>query len=387
MSWLDEYAKIEEKARRGAGLLDRLGYGDNGKDRSASALHQEYVYRRMSDIAAKPIVWLWEGRIPRGKVSMVAGHPGLGKSQLTLSVAAIVSVGGMWPVDRTQCDAGSVIILSGEDDAEDTIRPRLEATGADLRRIYILDSVRDTNQHGEPFNRPFTLSAEDILRLRAMIAHLGEVALVVIDPVSAYLGVVDSHRNSEVREVLTLLADMAADTGVAVLCVSHLNKAGGPEALMRVMGSLGFVAAARSAYLVAKDPEDGDRRLFLPMKNNLAVDTGGMAFRVRPQDLGRGIHTSCVEWDSEQVTITADEALAPVGDPEERSDLEDAKAFLRVLLCDGPVPSKECIARAKEDGISVITLRRAKKYLKINSEKQFGTGKWVWVSRACASET
>ena len=216
---------------------------------------------------------------------MFAGHPGLGKSQAMISMAAIVTTGGTWPVDRAPCERGSVIILSAEDDAEDTIRPRLEAAGADLDRVYILEAIREPNKDGTLTTRPFNLTA-DIDRLSELAEKLGDVALIVIDPITAYLGGVDSHKNAEVRAVLATLAAMAAESGAAIVCVSHLNKAGGTEALLRVMGSLGFVAAARGAYLVAKDPEDETRRLFLPMKNNLAEDRGGLAFRVKGRDPG-----------------------------------------------------------------------------------------------------
>ena len=156
----------------------------------------------------------------------------------------------------------------------------LEAAGADLDRVYILDAVREPNRDGTSTTRPFNLTA-DIERLGELAEKLGDVVLIVIDPITAYLGHVDSHRNAEVRAALAPLAAMAAESGAAVVCVSHMTKAGGTEALLRVMGSLGFVAAARGAYLVAKDPEDETRRLFLPMKNNLAEDRGGLAFRVR----------------------------------------------------------------------------------------------------------
>src|SRR5680860_22291 len=137
------------------------------------------TYRRASDIQAKPIRWLWPGRIARGKVSMLAGNPGLGKSQITACLAAIVSTGGTWPVDRTRCERGSVVILSAEDDPADTIRPRLEAAGADLSRVMILNCiVRRTDGSG----RALSLKS-DMDRLGATLAEIDDVALVVIDPI------------------------------------------------------------------------------------------------------------------------------------------------------------------------------------------------------------
>jgi len=131
-----------------------------------------FSFRRLSEIQAKPIRWLWPGRIARGKVAMLAGHPGLGKSQLTASIAAIVTTGGIWPVDKTRCERGNVVFFSAEDDAEDTIRPRLEAAGADLDCVFILDAVLEENG-----NRPraFNLKA-DLPRLGQMLKYIGDVA-------------------------------------------------------------------------------------------------------------------------------------------------------------------------------------------------------------------
>lgn len=157
-----------------------------------------FLFRRLSDIEAKPVRWLWPGRIARGKVSILAGHPGLGKSQITASLAAIVTTGGQWPIDRVRCEPGNVVFFSAEDDAEDTIRPRLEAARADLDRIFILDAVLD-DKGTRP--RAFNLKG-DLPRLGQMLEYIGEVALVVIDPITAYLGDTDSHKNADnVRSV------------------------------------------------------------------------------------------------------------------------------------------------------------------------------------------
>lgn len=237
-----------------------------------------------------------------------------------------------------------------------------------------------TPQDGTLAARGFNL-ATDVERLGDLAKKLGGVALIVIDPITAYLGGVDSHKNAEVRGLLAPLAAMAAEHAAAVVCVSHLTKAGGTEAMLRVMGSLGFVAAARAAYLVAKDPDDDRRRLFLPMKNNIVEDTGGLAFRVMGRDLGDGIKTSCVEWGAEPVTMTADEAMAVQGGQEERGALSDAKAFLEKLLVDGPVPSKQIRADANGAGYAWPTILRAQKAAGITAVKEgghFGGGKQQW---------
>jgi putative DNA primase/helicase len=339
------------------------------------------AYRRASEIEAKPIHWLWPNRIARGKVSMLAGNPGLGKSQVTVSMAAVVSTGSMWPVERIRCDRGNVIFLSAEDDAEDTIRPRLEAAGADLSRVYIIGAVVECYQaDGGEVVRSFNLKT-DLTRLGSLLLEIGDVALVVIDPVTAYLGDTNSHNNAEIRALLSPLSDMAAKHGAAVVCVSHLNKSVGAEALMRVTGSTAFVAAARAAFIVVKDPESVTRRLLLPLKNNLGNDKTGFAFSlqsVQVKSAAGSIETSCVVWESCAVAVTADEAMVPQCDTEELSELEDARNFLQVMLVDGPVPSRRIRAEAQEAGHSWATIRRAQKVLQIDVTKNGLKGGWEW---------
>jgi hypothetical protein len=272
------------------------------------------ITQSFKEVEMKPISWLWQGRIARGKVNLIAGNPGLGKSQLTAGIAAVVSTGGRWPVDRIQATPGNVIFLSAEDDPGDTMRPRLEAAGANLARVHFARGViAGYTGEGRQIERLFCLG-RDLEALARAIQEIGSVAMVVIDPVTAYLGEIDSHRNAEVRAVLTPLAEMAAQFGTGVIAISHLNKTSGPDALMRVTGSLAFVAAARTAHLVAIDPEDKGRRLFLPIKNNLAADRGGLAFRIEGTMVSGSqgpIETSRVMWEAEAVALTADDVIRP----------------------------------------------------------------------------
>ncbi len=338
------------------------------------------VYRRASDIHAKPIRWLWRGRIARGKVSMLAGNPGLGKSQVTSSMAAIASTGGLWPVDRTRCERGAVVILSAEDDAEDTIRPRLEAAGADLSRVFIIDAVVEGYMaNGGEMRRAFNLKT-DLVRLGAMLEEIGDVALVIIDPITAYLGDTDSHKNAEIRALLAPLSDLAARHGAAVVCVSHLNKSGGSEALMRVTGSLAFVAAARAAFIVVKDQKDESRRLFLPLKNNIGNDQSGLAFTIEQHHLEGGIETSRINWGSEPVTVRADEALASSMPSEDRSATDEAADWLREILSSGPMKASEVQKQARQAGIGDKPLRGAREKIGIKPKREgFGSaGIWYW---------
>lgn len=338
--------------------------------------------RCLADVQAEPVHWLWPGRIARGKVTVLAGHPGLGKSQLCASLAAVITAGGLWPVDRTRAGVGAVAILSAEDDAADTLKPRLLAAGADVRRVHVLDAVRCLGRDGKPAGRTFDLAA-DVAALAGMLERLGDVAMLVIDPITAYLGGVDSHRNAEVRGLLAPLSDMAARLGVAVVCVTHLNKSGGADALARVTGSLAFVAAARAAWIVAKDPQDPARRLFLPAKNNLGPDSAGLAFGIESATVEDGIETSRLVWHAETVTMTASEALATEQGPDRREDApqrDEVEAWLAEQLAVGPVATEDLQRRARADGVAWATVRRAKDALGAKARRHgFGAaGKWIW---------
>ena len=337
--------------------------------------------RRLSDIEAKPVSWLWRDRIARGKTTIIAGNPGLGKSQITASIAAIVTTGGRWPVDRTLCESGDVLFLTAEDDPADTLRPRLEAAGADLARVHVIDGViRGYTSSGSSGNRTFSLQ-EDLQALEAKLKGLGNVAAVVIDPISAYLGNVDSHKNADIRGLLTPLGELAARHNVAIIGVSHLSKAAGAQALMRVSGSLAFVAAARAAYLVTTDATEKTRRLFIPMKNNLGPDSTGLAFRIEGAMIpsaGGPLETSRVAWDSEAVTLTADEAMQAETTPQGTSALSEANDWLRETLAVGPKPANEIFKLAAADGISKRTLKRGARELGIKPTKAGMGGGWSW---------
>lgn len=342
---------------------------------------------RLADVTPEPVRWLWPGRIPRGKLTMLAGDPGLGKSFITLDLASRTSTGAGWP-DRPgePGDApGGVVLLSAEDDVADTIRPRLDAAGADVTRIIALNAVRRYDAEAGWTEANFSLAA-DLAALEQAIAQEGNCRLVIIDPISAYLGGTDSHKNADTRGLLAPLAKLAAKHDVAIVAVTHLRKGEGP-AVYRTMGSLAFVAAARAAFAVMPDQEDdsGRRRLFLPVKQNLAADVGGLAYH-----LGTGGHAQpVVHWHADAVTISADEALAPRRgpDPDARQEAEE---WLTAALADGPRPASELKAEAKETGIAEKTLKRAKKALRVTSLRvgygEKGSFSWAMPAAGSAGE-
>jgi putative DNA primase/helicase len=320
----------------------------------------------MADVAPQAITWLWPGRIPEAKIALLIGDPGMGKTMLALDIAARVSRGGTFP-DGSRAPSGNVVFLTAEDGLADTIRPRLDAAGADVSRVWVVQSITTEDDTG---GKLFSL-ADDVSALEEVVSAK-HARLVVIDPLDGYLRGVDSHRNSEVRGMLAPFATMLERTGATGLCVHHLNKdASSVNAMYRAGGSLAFVAAARAVFGVAPDPDDEDRKLFLPVKLNIAAKPPGIGYRVT--DHG-------IEWDGDPVTCTA--AAAFGGTKRADSDLvAAAKDFLREALGDGqPVAQLLIEEGATERGISVKSLQVAKKSIGVQSKREgFGPGGlWYW---------
>ncbi len=348
---------------------------------SAKSLGGEPVTICLADVTPEAIKWLWPSRFALGKLALIAGDPGLGKSFITLDMAARVSRGTSWPDCPDTCSPpGGVVLLNAEDDLADTIRPRLDAAGADVERIVALKAVRridvtTSDERQDPFNL-----IDDLSTLEETIRQIDDCRLVVIDPISAYLGRTDSHRNAEIRGLLAPLSELAARHSVAVIAVTHLRKGEGP-ALYRAMGSLAFVACARASYCVARDRDDPteQRRLFLPMKNNLSSDHSGLAYSLDNTLDPNG--QPVVKWEAEPVSISADQVLNDTYRRNGEADspaLGDAKEWLKQSLAHGPRPAKNLITQSEQDGISRRTLYRAKKALGIVASKDGFEEGWTW---------
>jgi AAA domain/Bifunctional DNA primase/polymerase, N-terminal len=323
---------------------------------------------RTSDIVPEKVEWLWQGFIASGRLTGLVGYPGLGKSQVGIDLAAIVSTGRDFPGGASNREAGHVIILAAEDHLADTIVPRLIAAGADQDRVHVVKAVKEGDSE-----RPFNLSA-DLVRLERE-HDLRRVKLVVIDPVSSYLGSANRNAGRDVRTILDRVASFAAKHKLAVLTVSHLNKSSGASAITRIMGSTEWVAVPRAVFLVTEEAGTS-RRLFLPLKNNLAPDRVGYAFRIEDRIVAGGIKTSAVVWDDDPVTISADEALAA----KNKKASSTAMDFLQQLLRDGPVDQTEAVRLGAEAGFTEKSLRTARENLGVKPTKEgFGAvGKWVW---------
>jgi len=333
---------------------------------------------RLDTVAPTCVKWLWNQRIALGKLTLIAGDPGLGKSFLTLDLAARVSTGRAMPGDTWDNGQpmdrfpGTAILLSAEDDPADTIRPRLEAAGADLRRVAFVAGVRT----GDAL-KSFSLR-EHLKFLRSMCKAEPETRLIVIDPISAYLGDEEGHSNTKVRNLLAPLAQLAQEFNIAVVAVTHLNKAGqgnAQSAIYRAMGSLAFTAAARTVHLITRDPEDPERRLMVPIKNNLGQDRTGFGFTLALTDEG----DTAVHWEDHPTDESADALLdrlsrRPGSDAASPSKLDEAVGWLRERLSNGPVTSHTLYDDALAAGISQKTLNRARAAVQVKTIKPDG----VW---------
>ena len=328
-----------------------------------------------SDLTPEPYRWLWQYWLAMGKLHILAGAPGQGKTTIALAMAATITIGGRWP-DGSRCAPGNVLIWSGEDDPADTLVPRLMAAGADRARCFFIEGAR---RDGEvvPFD-----PARDLGQLLEAIQKIGGISLLVIDPVvSAVTG--DSHKNTEVRRALQPLVDLAAKCDCAVLGITHFAKGGqGTDPAQRVVGSVAFTAVARVVMVAAKvkgDEEGQDTRILARSKSNIGPDDGGFQYHLEQSEPLPGIHASHIAW-GKAVEGTARELLTDPDDgPQDEgagSAKEAAEEFLLELLKDGATATKHIQEQAKEAGISWATVRRASDALGV--KKRPSNGSWYW---------
>ena len=329
-----------------------------------------------ADIKPEPINWLWIGWLAAGKVHILAGIAGHGKSTLLFAIAATISVGGRWP-DDSRAPIGEVVIWSGEDDPADTIVPRLIACGADLDRIHIVQGVVNKSE-----KRSFDPSIDVPILRQAMVGK--DVKLLIVDPiVSAVSG--DSHKNAEVRRSLQPLVDLAAEMDCAIYGVTHFTKGtAGRDPIERVTSSLAFGALTRVVTVAMKLPEGGDHpkgaRLLARAKSNIGLDGGGFYYfiEVGPVIGYPEIENTRVLW-GRPVEGTARELLARAEalSPDDGKTSE-AVTWLKEALADGPREAKDLLAEAKRNGIARTTLQRAKVMLKVQSSKVGFAKGWGW---------
>jgi len=339
--------------------------------------HVELLCAR--DVKPEQILWLWRDWLAAGKLHILAGAPGTGKTTIAIDLAATVTSGGRWP-DGSRSPAGDVLMWSSEDGFADTIVPRLIAAGAERSRFYFIEGVRDADG-----TRPFD-PAYDVPALRRVLgSSIAEPRLLIVDPiVSAVAG--DSHKSNDVRRALQPLVDLAAEYGCAVLGVTHHSKnTKGADPVERVTGSIAFGALARLVFATAKMPdgEDGPSRIFTRAKSNIGPDGGGYRYGLAQADVlaDSSIRASRVEW-GEALEGTARDLLAEaeIAGEDTAEERKDAVDWLRDLLMAGPLAADEVQRLAERDGLKWRTVQRAKKKAGAVSERDgFGPGaKYVW---------
>jgi AAA domain len=359
----DREATVIDEGNRDAG---RVSGRRPGAPMEPSALPPG---RLLSEVYPERVGWLWPGRLPLGKLAVLDGDPGLGKSAITLDLAARVSAGSELPGGGRFGLAG-VVLLSAEDGLADTIRPRLDAAGAHTERIVALSTVAEGGSEGGERTISITRDLDTVERAIARV----EAALVVVDPLMAFLAEwTDSHKDQHVRRALAPLAALVERTRTAAVIVRHLSKGEGGNPLYRSGGSIGIIGAARSGLVVGADPYDPERRILASNKHNLSRVARSLVFRVgsAPNDSAR------VRWVGES-NLSAADILKEPADRDKKSALLEAKAFLRVALKDGPVGSEQVKKDARGADISESTLKRAKREMGIASKKQ-ADGSWSFV--------
>lgn len=360
----------------------KIGAAEDDADRTLLTI-------RASDVDMEPVEWLWPRWLPRGMVTLLAGEAGIGKSTLLCRIAAHVTQATEWPDKGSPpSEPGSVLYLSAEDPIKSVLTPRLMAAGADLKRVRLVKGVSspETPDADRPMNLEYDIAALE----RHLKSRKGTgVSLVIIDPITSYLGRTDSNSATEVRNILHRLSKLVEELRVACVLVTHQRKESSDTATQKILGSSAWVAVARMVWTVGTEKgEDADPTLVIiaKAKTNIAPMSGLLAYRVEECSVvdrrtGDPIETTRVRWDKAPDGLHADD-LVRDGSAKKASQAE--KFLLEELPLDGEGKLWAVLKeRAQKRGLSEMTLRRARKSLPLEQEKR-GDGKHYWkrVSRA-----
>ena len=272
--------------------------------------------RSASSFKMRAIVWMWKNRFALGKLGVIGGLPDQGKGLICADIIACVTTGRAFPCNEGTPPRGSVIWLTAEDDYDDTVIPRLKAAGADMDRVHIAMMMREGDKR-----RSFNL-ATDMEALRDKIDEIGDVVMIVIDPISAYVGVgkINTSSTTDVRGFLMPLTDLASEKRLSVVGIMHFNKKTDvTNAMLRIADSLAYVATARHVYVVVDDAENEENHLFVKAKNNLAPDMKALRYGITAicvgidDETGSEIYAPYLAWGNEHVKVTATEAMQACG--------------------------------------------------------------------------
>jgi archaellum biogenesis ATPase FlaH len=323
---------------------------------------REEVGILMSEVESESVEWLWEGRIPLGKITIYDGDPGKGKSVSTMDLAARITTGRPFPHEQVEHleQVGGVVIISAEDGLADTIKPRLEAADADTSKVVAISTVSDVEGNEQTLSIP-----KDIATIEEAIARVN-AKLVIIDPLMAFLSGNANH-DQDVRKAMTPLSKMAEKTGVAVLCVRHMSKKESENALYHGGGSIGIIGTAMSGLVVETHPDDKEPKVLAITKNILGKKADSLTYNITTADNG-----ACkVEWGG-TIDLDANDLVTTNG-----TELGRAKTWLREELSKGRRWCEDVKKAAQEAEISAITLRRARQELGIKIKKIQGRSYWA----------
>jgi putative DNA primase/helicase len=338
-----------------------------------------------ADVVSRPLDWIWEGHLLRGSQELMSGLPDLSKSTVQISYVACATGRVPWPNGAVAIEPMNVIMLTAEDTLDQIVVPRLCAAGADLNRVSFLKCIKTDDK-----DRQFLL-AEDLDRLECLVQKIGNVGLITIDPITAYMGGrMDSHKATEVRSQLGPLKDFAERTNTALSTITHPAKVAGARALNHFIGSQAFIAACRVGHLCIAEMEERDDQ-FIPTGRVLFTNVRNTAYRqlmptlvYRKEEVivskePRLITAPKIVWDG-PLDITAEAAIAAASGKKPDQQLK-VQAFLHEILKDGkPALQKEIEEAAEVKGFTKKQLRVAREKLGVHVAKKPGkmTGPWFW---------
>lgn len=343
-----------------------------GEIRKVDGAPGRITTRTLDKFERKKLKWMWWPFFPR-TVCLLYGDGGKGKSTIALDLAARITRGRPWPkLGREEAEkarAGSVVILSAEEDPETIIRPKMEAAGADLTKVYFLGREKKVGGSVD-FYRIDRIDT-NLGVLEELVKQIGDVRMIEIDPVSSFMGDLDMNSDAAVRTVLDPLNNLATKYSLTVILILHLNKKSDLQARARAIGSGAFINASRSAMLVGDDPDDSSRKIMTVVKNNHLKE--GKPYTIGFETVEGRDGSIVLQWGKDWLDHTADDILSkPKGDTKARKAVE----LITELLEDGPMQAKEIFEIAKTRDIGERTLKKAKTTLHINTRKR--DGHWYW---------
>jgi hypothetical protein len=324
---------------------------------------------RLSDVVLKTLNWLWRGFLPVGKVVCLYGVGGVGKTTVVIDLVARLTTGADFPDGTPSDKTGSAVIITGEDGVADTILPRLKAAGGDPEKVFVLDSVFTLNGKAHVLNLA-DMDSTDCLEKK--LTEFPDLILLVIDPVTNFIGNTDSHNIGDVRRCLAPLIRIADNLGITIVFIHHCNKSVTMNAVSRASGSTAYIDVPRGAIICCRDPDAPDHCIFISTKSNLAELPPDIRYSLRSAP---GDDVAHVEWETNPITLSADELLAAGQDDESAASAED---FLCELLADGSMAARDVQTAARDNGFSPKCIRRAFEKLGGKPRKGDFKGGWIW---------